>query len=194
MIDYLLDYVRQIDWKAVVQWYWSHLDAGYLIHSWQFGRSFTLDEWLSFLLLWGHVLVIVALVYALVRTHRGEVFRQWLASRRSQLTRRPVSESRTQLEPKFTGLLKKAYNLHRLAMYEPALDKFKQAYHSSPNDLNTYLAGIKMVSEMDVPDSSFIQFMRDSFHYLREKHPRVWNEVARYGRQTAPNLDQWQAA
>lgn len=190
----LMSYMTNIDWRAAFQWYLTHLDAGYLIWAWEQGRAFTHDDWLSFAVLWGHFLVLTALIYLLIKTHRETLFRAWVADKRTQITGRPLAAAQTKLEPKLTGSLKKAYNLHRLAMYEPALSKYREALHSSPYDLNTYLVGIKIISEMDVLDRSFVEFLTDGFEHLREKHPRIWNEVARYGQETAPNLAQWQPA
>ncbi|HKI62441.1 MAG TPA: hypothetical protein VKA31_09130 [Mariprofundaceae bacterium] len=190
----LLSHVSNIDWSAGFHWYIKHLDAGYLLLAWEQGKAFTQDDWLSFSVLWGHVFILFVLVYLLVKARRETQFFAWISSRRSQMNNRPQTESLTRLEPKFTGLLKKAYNLHRLAMYEPALNNYRQALQSSPNDLNTYLAGIRIVSEMDVPNKAFVQFLMDGISQLREKHPKVWNEVAKYGRERAPSLDQWQPA
>jgi len=192
LLNNLLDYISHIDWRAVFEWYMTNLDAGYLVWAWEQGRPFTQEDWMSIALLWGHVMLLVSLFYLLFRRYQESLFREWVAHRRSQLITRQPKESSTKLEPKFTGLLKKAYSLHRLAMYEQARKQYMQAFHDAPYDLNTYLVGIKMAAEMEVPDRSFVQFLTDSIEHLREKHPRLWNDVARYGRETAPKLTQWE--
>lgn len=189
-----LSYLYHIDWSAAFKWYLNHLDVGFLILAWEQGKTFSQDDWMSITLLATHLVVLLSLVYLLIKRYRETKFRAWVEDKRSQLTSRPAKESQTNLEAKVTDstFLNQAYNLHRYAMYDHALNKYKQAFQSSPYELNTYLVGIKIISEMDEPNKQFIQFFLAGIARLREKHPAIWHEVAKYGREKAPSLDQWQ--
>ena len=191
-----LSYLNNIDWNAIFQWYISHIDAGSLIWTWEQGKLFSHDDWMSAMLLMANLLILLALVYLLIKRSRETKLRAWVEDKRSQLTSRPVKESQTSLKAKVADstFLSQAYNLHRYAMYDHALKKYKLAFQSSPYELNTYLVGIKIISEMEDPDKQFVQFFQDAITNLREKHPAIWHEVAKYGRENAPSLDQWQPA
>jgi hypothetical protein len=191
-----LSYLSNIDWSAAFQWYLNHLDVGYLIQTWEEGRTFSQHDWHTFIVLSLTIFVLLALVHLLIRVHQKSAFGAWIQNRRSQLVERPQKEGQTSLEAKVANstCLRQAYNLHRFAMYDHALNKYRQAFQSSPYDLNTYLVGIRIISEMEEPNKPFVQFLQAVIANLREKHPAIWNEVAKYGREKAPNLDQWQPA
>jgi len=192
----VLSYLSNIDWLALSNWYFNHLDIAYLIHAWEKSITYTQHEWMSLLLLAAHLVALFSLFGMLIKRYRDKKFHAWIEQKRSQLTERPAQESQTILEPKISGsdFLKEAYNLHRYAMYDNALDKYKQAFLLSPYEINTYLVGIKIISEMDEPNKQFVQFLQNAIATLHEKYPAIWNEVARYGREKAPDLDQWQLA
>lgn len=189
-----LSYLNNIDWSAAFQWYVNHSDAGYLIWAWEQGKAFTQDDWMSVMMLMANLLVLLSLVYLLIKKHQETLFRTSIRNRWSQLTRGPVKESQRKVEAEVTDstFLNQAYNFHRHAMYDYALNKYKQAFQSSPYELNTYLVGIKIISEMEEPDKPFVQFLQDIIAHLRKKHPATWYEVAKYGRKKAPTLYQWQ--
>jgi hypothetical protein len=196
-VNPLLSYLGHIRWHDDFQWYFSHLDMAHLIDSWQQGQAFTHEDWLSIAALGGTISVLLLLISLFALSRRNTLFRAWLEHKRSQLTHRPPRESRTKIEPKVNGypMLQQVYNLHRLGMYDHALSKYRMALQSSPFDLNTYLVGVKIVSEMEnLPHKAFVQFLIEAMYNLREKHPEIWNELARYGRETAPTLVQWQRA
>jgi hypothetical protein len=190
----LLSYLGHIQWRADIHWYFAHLDINHLIDAWQQGQPFTHDDWLTVAALGGSFSVVILLMALLVISYRNRVFRDWLEHKRSQLTHRPPRESRTKLEPKIKGdpMLQQIYSLHNLAMYDNVLSKYRMALQSSPFDLNIYLLGVKIISEMDEPNRPFISFMIEAMSNLREKHPAIWNEVARYGQETVPSLVKWQ--
>ncbi len=191
-----LSYLGNINWSAAFQWYLNHLDVGDLIQTLDQGRALSQHDWHSFIVLNLTIFILLALVHLLIRVHQKSAFGVWIQSRRSQLIEKPQKEEQTSLEAKVTNstCLRQAYNLHRYAMYDHALNKYKQAFQSSPYDLNTYLVGIKIISEMEEPNKPFVQFLQAVIANLREKHPAIWNEVAKYGRKKAPDLDQWQLA
>lgn len=191
----LLSYLGHIQWRSDIHWYFSHLDIAHLIATWQQGQPFTHDDWLTVAALAASFSFLMLMVGLLVISRRNTLFRAWLEHKRSQLTHRPVRESRTKLEPKIKGnpMLQQVYSLHSLAMYDHALNKYRMALQSSPFDLNTYLVGVKIVSEMHEPNRPFVTFLIDAMANLRDKQPAIWNELARYGRQTAPTLVHWQA-
>lgn len=192
----VLSYLSNIDWIAVFQWYFNHLDVGYLIRAWEQGITYSQDDWMSIMLLAAHLVVLLSLIGVLIKRYRETKFRAWVEHKRSQLTDRPAKEGQTILEPKISdsSFLSQAYNLHRYAMYDQALNKYKQAFQSSPYELNTYLVGIKIISEMEEPNKQFIRFLQAIIARLHKKHPAIWKELAKYGREKAPSLDQWQLA
>ncbi|HXH64219.1 MAG TPA: hypothetical protein VNH42_01785 [Mariprofundaceae bacterium] len=194
--NHLLSYLGHIQWRADFHWYFSHLDIAHLIGIWQQGQPFSHDDWMSVAALGASFSVLLLLACLLIISYRNTLFRAWLDHKRSQLTHRPPRESRTKIEPKINGypMLQQVYNLHRLAMYDNALSKYKMALQAAPFDLNTYLVGVKIVSEMDTPNKAFVQFLVEAMYNLRSKHPAVWNELARYGQETAPALVLWERA
>jgi hypothetical protein len=192
----LFSFLNNLDWSAALQWYETHVNIAYLLGIWQQGSGFTRDDWLGAALLGGNTLVLIALIATLIEVHRSVGVRNWIAHKRSQLIQRTPRKVRTVVEAKIVkgSDLQKAYNLHRLAMYEPALEKYRKIIKSTPYDLNTWLVGIRIVSEMDEPHQPFVQFLKQAMAQVREKRPDLWQEIARYGRDKAPGLDQWSAA
>jgi len=191
-----LSNMTMMNWNSAIQWYFNHLNTAPLIHAWQDGQAFSQHDWQTFLVLNVNFLVLFSLVRLLVAVHQKSAFHGWVQNKRSQLKHRPQKESQTRIEAKITDseCLNQAYNLHRFAMYDGALNKYKQAFQSSPYELNTYLVGIKIISEMEEPDQQFVQFLQSGIAKLRTKRPAIWNEVARYGQEKAPGLYQWQLA
>lgn len=189
----LMSYLGSIHWIDDFRWYFSHVNIVHLIDVWKQGKSFTHDDWLSIDALGATLGVLVLLICLFIISYRNTLFRGWLEHRRSQLTHRPPRESRTKLEPKVKGfpMLTQVYNLHSLGMYDNALKKYKMALEASPFELNTYLVGVKIVSEMDEPNKPFVQFLIESMYNLRQKQPATWNELARYGREKVPALVLW---
>lgn len=192
--------LENFDLSASIQWYLSHLDAGYLLLTSHQGKVFTQEDWLSTLLVLLNMLILLFLTHLLIREHKqkntpSEDMGNHPPRQRTvhRTKRKPVQ---TKLEAKISDSpnLKQAYTLHRLAMYDHALNKFKIAFHANPHELNTYLVGLKIVSEMDEHNNTFVGFVKDSIAKLRESHPDIWKEVARYGREAVPSLDSWQTA
>lgn len=191
-----VSFLSNINWSDLWQWYSNHISTDHLIRNWEGNALLTQNDWLTILLLIAHLLLLLGLGYSLINRHTQAKFHALIESRRTLPTRKPTKKSHTILEAKVADspLLKQTYNLHRYAMYDQALSKYKEALHASPDDINVYLVGIKIISEMDVPDSNFIQFVQNSFGNLRRQHPSLWKEVARYGDQKAPHLYHWQPA
>jgi|GEM_PF-5950612 len=190
----LISYLSNIRWLDDIRWYFNHVNILHLIDTWKQGKPFTHDDWLNIAALGGTLGVLVLLICVFIISYRNTLFRGWLEHRRSLLTHRPPRESQSKLEPKIKGfpMLTQVYNLHSLGMYDHALSKYRMALQASPFDLNTYLVGVKIVSEMDEPNKPFVQFLVEAMGNLREKHPGVWNELVRYGKEKAPALVQWQ--
>jgi len=141
-----------------------------------------------------NILVLFCLVQLFIKVHKQSTFHAWLKEKRSNLSnslRNPI-QSKLEAKNPSSSYLKQAYNLHRFAMYEPALEKYKLALQAAPHDLNTYLLGIKIISEMDEPNKKFIQFLLASIANLQKKNPAVWQEVSKYAREKIPSLTQWQ--
>ena len=191
-----LSELRNIDWHAAWQWYSAHTSTAHLIQNWESDSAFTQHDWLTIALLAAHLLLLLTLAYVLFKRYREARFHAWIENKRSHLTHRKAKVGQTILEAKVgdSPLLKQAYNLHRYAMYDQALEKYRKAFEGSTEDINVYLVGIKIISEMDEPNADFIQFLQQNFSHLREQHPSLWKEVARYGNQKTPNLYQWQPA
>ncbi|MDX8403190.1 MAG: hypothetical protein R8K54_02130 [Mariprofundaceae bacterium] len=189
-----LSNIAMIDWNSVLQCYLDRLNITSLIQSWQQGNAFSQQDWQTFMVLNINIFILFSLVQLLIKVHRKSVFSTWIQNRRSQLEGRPKSEDQTRLEAKITDstCLRQAYNLHRFAMYDHALDKYRQAFYSHSDEINTYLVGIRIIAEMQEPNKQFIQFFQTVIANLRKKHPAIWREVAKYGRKKAPTLDQWQ--
>jgi len=189
-------YLSNINWNTAFQWYLTHLNSDHLIWAWEQGRAFSQNDWITIMLLAVHLVALLSLVYLLIKRYREIKFHAWVEERRLQIISRPPKEIQVSLEAKVSDstCLRQAYNLHRVAMYDRALSKYKQAFQSSPYEINTYLVGIKIFSEMDEPNKQFVQFLQAVIANLREKQPAIWNEVAKYGREKAPDLDQWQLA
>lgn len=186
----VIEYLKNIDWAGAFQWYMTHLDANHLYMLWQHGKPFSQEEWITISLIAANLMVMGYFIHLLVKRMKEARFRKWIETRRSMVTAHPPSEGNTKIEPKATGSndLKQAYNLHRLAMYEKALLKYKAAVYSAPYEINTYLVGIKIFSEMDLPDAPFKKFLTRILTRLREQRPDLWKDVARYGNEVAPDL------
>jgi len=191
----LISYLSNIHWLDDIRWYFNHVNIVHLIDTWKQGKPFTHDDWLNIAALGGTLGVLVLLICVFIISYRNTLFRGWLEHRRSLLTHRPPRESQSKLEPKIKGfpMLMQVYNLHSLGMYDHALSKYRMALEASPFDLNTYLVGVKVVSEMDEPNKPFVQFLMESMYNLRQKQPATWNELARYGKEKAPGLVSWDA-
>jgi len=184
------------NWRALLQWYFEHLNTSSLIQALQQGETFSNHDWYTLMVLNINILVLFCLIQLFIKIHKQSTFHAWLKEKRSLLSNRLKQPSQTKPEAKISSssYLKQAYNLHRFAMYEPALEKYKLALQASPHDLNTYLLGIKIISEMDQPNKKFIQFLLASIAKLRKKNPTTWQEVVKYGHEKAPTLSQWQTA
>jgi len=191
-----LSYLSNIDWQTAFEWYLIHMDSAHLIQAWEMGTPFSQDQWITILLMSLHLLLLLSLTALFIKRYREILFRAWVEKRRSQISSREPKEVQINLEAKVTdsACLKQAYNLHRVAMYAQALKKYEQAFESSPYEINTYLVGIKIISEMDEPYRPFVQFFQGVLTNLHEKQPAIWQEVAKYGQQKAPDLDRWQLA
>lgn len=189
-------YLSNIDWREIWQWYSTHISSEHLIRNWKHGDAFSANDWLTITLLTAHLLIVFVLIYQLIKRYRQAKFHTWIDGKRAQLTHRPAKKREVMLEAKITdsACLKQAYNFHRYGMYDQALEKYKRAFHDTPEDINTYLVGIKIISEMEIPDSNFIHFFQKRYSGLREKRSSIWKEVARYGSKKAPDLCQWKIA
>jgi hypothetical protein len=141
-----------------------------------------------------NILILFCLIQLFIKVHKQSTFHAWLKEKRCQLSNKlkHPEQSRPEAKISSSSYLKQAYNLHRFAMYEPALEKYKLALQAAPHDLNTYLLGIKIISEMDEPNKKFTQFLLASIANLQKKNPATWQEVSKYGREKAPALTQWQ--
>ena len=186
--------LTMINWRALLQWYFEHLNTSSLIQALQQGKTFSNHDWYTLMVLNINILVLFCLIQLFIKIHKESTFHAWLKEKRSNLSNRLRNPIQSKLEAKnpSSSYLKQAYNLHRFAMYEPALEKYKLALQAAPHDLNTYLLGIKIISEMDEPNKKFIQFLLASIANLRKKNPAIWQEVAKYAREKAPTLTQWQ--
>ncbi|PCI44289.1 MAG: hypothetical protein COB41_04860 [Proteobacteria bacterium] len=182
------------NWRALLQWYFEHLNTSSLIQALQQGEAFSNHDWHTLMVLNINILILFCLIQLFIKVHKQSTFHVWLKEKRSLLNRRLRHPRQTKPEAKISSssYLKQAYNLHRFAMYEPALEKYKLALQAAPHDLNTYLLGIKIISEMDEPNKKFIQFLLASIAKLRKKNPATWQEVVKFGHEKAPTLAQWQ--
>jgi len=194
MIDgNFLSTLSMVNWRALLQWYIDHLNTAPLIQTLQQGEALSNHDWYTLMVLYINIIVLFFLIRLFVRVHQKSMFKAWLQDKRSLLQNRLKPPSRTKSEAKVLGsnYLKQTYNLHRFAMYGPALEKYKLALQAAPHDLNTYLVGIKIISEMDEPNKKFIQLLLTHIGKLRSKNPAVWQEVTKYGREKAPDITQW---
>lgn len=197
MIDSnFLSSLSMTNWRALLQWYFDHLNTSSLIQTLQQGNALSSHDWYTFILLNINILILFCLIHTLIRVHQQPLFQTWVQKKRSLLSSKSNSQKQAKPEAKISNstYLKQTYNLHRFAMYESALTKYKLAFQASPYDLNTYLVGIKIISEMDEPNKKFIQFLLTSIGKLREKHPTIWQEVVNYGHEKAPSIAQWETA
>lgn len=187
-------FLNNIDVGAAMQWYENYANVGYLMGAWQQNGSFSPQDWLGVALLAGNTIALIALVILLIKTYQERLISTWFDRRRSQLRPRAPHKIRTRLEAKISDSrdLKQAYNMHRMAMYKEALEKFRHAVQVSPHDLNTWLVGVKIVSEIDDPDRTFVGFVKNGVASLREARPDLWKEVKRYGKDKVPGLEYWQ--
>jgi len=200
MIDSnFLSSLSMTNWRALLQWYFDHLNTSSLIQTLQQGNALSNHDWYTFILLNINILILFCLIHTLIRVHQQSLLQTWVQKKRSLLRHKlkhPKQIKQIKPEAKIlnSSYLKQTYNLHRFAMYESALTKYKLAFQASPYDLNTYLVGIKIISEMDEPNKKFIQFLLASIGKLREKHPTIWQEVVNYGHEKAPAVAQWKTA
>lgn len=196
MLESIILFLRTIHWESDFHWYLDHLDITPVFFDIKHGYSFTNSEWLSIIVQGMNLAVLYGLVRLLMRAHKHAAFHGWLGLRRSKLTSRAPRESQTRFEPKLSRSedLQKVYSLHCMGMYEQALNRYKQAISSSPHDLNTYLVGIQIVSEMANPNFPFVQYLSDEISSLRLRYPVIWKEVDRYAQEKAPSLDKWAQA
>jgi len=196
MIDSnFLSNLAMTNWRALLQWYLDHLNTSPLIQTLQQGDTLSNHDWYTLMVLNINILMLFFFIRLLLRIHQKSLFQAWIQDKRSLLRHRLKHPSHTKSEAKVLSsrYLKQSYNLHRFAMYKPALEKYKLALQASPHDLNTYLVGIKIISEMDEPNKKFIQFLLAQICHLRKKNPVIWQEVAKYGREKAPSIAQWEA-
>jgi len=193
---YFFSNLTMPNWRVALQWYLEHLNTSSLMQKMQQGNPFTNDDWHTFLVLNINIFILFLLVRLLINIHQQSAFQGWIQEKRSQLVHKFKRSSQTNLEAKVQNstYLKQAYNLHRFAMYDHALKKYKHAFQTCPYDLNTYLVGIKIISEMDEPNQKFIHFLQMSIKKLHAKHPKIWQEVAKYGQEKTPQLMPWEAA
>ena len=85
-----LSYLNNIDWSVAFQWYLNYLDAGYLIWTWEQGKVFSYNDWVSVMLLMVNFLVLLSLVNLFIKKHRESQFRTWFEDKRSRLISRPA--------------------------------------------------------------------------------------------------------
>jgi len=195
MIDSnFLSLLSMVNWRALTQWYFEHLNTSPVLQHWQHGVPLSKHDWSTLVVLNINILVLFCLIHLLIRIHQKPLFQTWIQEKRSRLSKRLQSSKQTTPEAKISNsnYLKQTYNLHRFAMYEAALTKYKLAFQASPQDLNTYLVGIKIISEMDEPNHKFIQFLLTNIAKLQKKDHAAWQEVVKYGHQKAPNITQWE--
>jgi len=197
MIDSnFLSSLTMTNWRALLQWYFDHLNTSSLIQALQQGSPLSTHDWYTFMVLNINILILFCLIHTFIRVHQQSLFKTWIQNKRSLLSHKLKCPKETAPEAKVSNstYLKQTYNLHRFAMYDSALKKYKLAFQASPYDLNTYLVGIKIISEMDEPNKKFIQFLLTSVDKLRKKHPAIWQEVVKYGHEKAPAIVQWKTA
>ena len=189
----LISHITMVNWRALWQWYIAHLDIMPLLQGWRQGQSFGQDDYYTLVLFGINILAVFLLISLLIQVHRQSMFHTWLADKRARLANRLRHSRQSKLEAKVSSsrYLKQAYNLHRFAMYDPALAKYKMALQATPYDLNTYLLGIKIVAEMDEPNQKFCEFLQRALARLRNKEPAIWREVAKYGCEKTPTLMPW---
>jgi len=195
MIDrFFLSNLSTTNWRALLEWYFDHLNTSPLIQTLQQGEPLSNHDWYTLMVLNINIFMLFFFIHLLMRIHQQSLFKAWIQDKRSLLKSRLKHPSQSKSEAKVlsSSYLKQTYNLHRFAMYEPALEKYKLALQASPHDLNTYLVGIKIISEMDEPNKKFIQFLLAHICKLRKINPAIWQEVTKYGRKKAPTIAQWE--
>ncbi len=197
MIDSnFLSHLTMTNWRALLQCYVDHLNTSSLIQTLQQGNPLSTHDWYTFMVLNINILMLFCLIKLFIRIHQQSLFHAWIQEKRSSLSnnlKRP-RQSKPEAKVLNSNYLKQTYNLHRFAMYGAALKKYKLAIKASPYDLNTYLVGIKIISEMHEPNKKFIRFLLKNIAKLRKKHPETWQEVINYGHEKAPNITQWEVS
>jgi len=197
MIDSnFLSYFTMTNWRDLLQWYFDHLNTSPLIQTLQQGNPLSTHDWYTFMVLNINILMLFCLIKLFIHIHQQSLFQAWIQEKRSLLSsnfKRP-RQSKPEAKVSNSNYLKQTYNLHRFAMYGPALKKYKLAFQASPYDLNTYLVGIKIISEMHEPNKKFIRFLLKNIAKLRKKHPATWQEVVKYGHEKTPSITQWEVS
>lgn len=64
------------------------------------------------------------------------------------------------------------------------------ALRSEPYNLDAYVVALKILSKYQTPQ--LIGLVRGALQLLRLKNPRLWHDVAKQGRQLAPEIENWE--
>ncbi|NWF37123.1 hypothetical protein [Mariprofundus sp. KV] len=98
-----LSSLGNINWSDGLQWYFNHLDAGYLLRVWVEGSAFTPEDWMSMLLLAANLVAAITLAYQLIKRVRGIETPLSATERTSQTANRAADESQENLEAHVSG-------------------------------------------------------------------------------------------
>lgn len=99
-----LSYLSSINWSDGLQWYFNHLDAGYLFMALEQGRAFTHEDWISIILLAVNLLATISLVYLFIKRDGQKRLHASRQENHSQTTGREASAIQERLEPKVSTL------------------------------------------------------------------------------------------
>jgi len=175
-----IDFIRD----GFIPYYREHLDITMLIEAWQ-NKQFNFDHGIVVLVLALNLLLLFLLVKSFMHVHANVKFNAWLDEKRKNVGRakrinvKDINKNK-HLEAKIpeVGCLSQAYNLHRFAMYDASIKKYRQALQTEPEDINIYLVGVKMLSEMDAPDKRLVKILRAGVAFLCKKDPQKFSKVA----------------
>ncbi|NWF39096.1 hypothetical protein F3F96_08115 [Mariprofundus sp. NF] len=99
-----LSYLSSINWSDGLQWYFNHLDAGYLLRVWAEGGAFTHEDWMSVMLLSVNLIAAISLTYYLIRRDGQKKSHASNEVNHSQTTGRAANKGQENIEPRVSTL------------------------------------------------------------------------------------------
>lgn len=80
----------------------------------------------------------------------------------------------------------------QLGLFDEAIDHVKMGVTEDPYHLDMYRVGLRIYQAIETPPEKLVRLLKTGLHLLWNRHPMLWERIARDGRIFAPKLADWE--